>query len=368
MPASHSQSHIDLFCSHPIGCAKLKSSEAVWLNDIEEATKACKGLKEQGAEVVLAVTHSGIAADKVFMSAIPPELLDLCCGGHDHDYIRDESLRIVKAGQEWRWLSDIEFELPPKGTKGPAKLVKCEMVPVKESIVPDPHIGELISKWEGYVAQKAKKVLGTSPFDLDSTEDALRWKEGYLSNWIADVISADYSANEGAQGADFAMLMGYTVAGKVLTPKGNITYGELLGWFPSNETVVVLKLTGAEVLKSLERGCGTLPAECGSLHHVSHHVKYSIDISVPKGKGRVKDLNVNGAPINPEKVYTVACSSAMAQGKYGYDWMGKAPRVVEEEFATPFLDLLRDWLKANHSVPDNTDGEGARIKIFNGAA
>jgi 2',3'-cyclic-nucleotide 2'-phosphodiesterase (5'-nucleotidase family) len=349
------------------GCSKLKSSEAVWLNDVEEATKACKELRANGAEVILAVTHSGITADKVFMAAIPPELLDLCCGGHDHDYIRDEALRIVKAGQEWRYLSDIEFELPPKGTKGPAKLVKCEQVSIKESIVPDPHIGDLISKWEGYVAQKAKKVLGTSPFDLDSTEAALRWKEGVLSNWIADVIASDFSADEGAQMADFAMFMGFTIAGKVLTPKGDITYGELLGWFPSNETVVVLKLTGAEVLKSLERGCGSLPAECGSLHHVSRSVKYEVDISIPKGKGRVKNLTVHGEPIDPAKVYTVAVSSAMAQGKYGYDWMGKAPRVVEEEFSTPFLDLIRDWLKAHKSVPTDTDHEGTRIKIFSSA-
>lgn len=346
------------------GCAKVKAVEAIWLNDVDEATKACKELRAGGAEVILALTHSGIEADKVFMKQIGPDLLDLCCGGHDHDYIREESLRIVKAGQEWRWLSEIVFELPPKGQAGAPKLIKCEKVIITQSIEPDHHIGDLIAKWDAFVAEKSKKVIGTSHVPLDSTEAALRWKEGHLSNWVADVIASDFSADEGAQAADFSMMMGFTIAGKVITPAGDITYGELLSWFPTNETVVVIKLTGTEVMKSLERGCGGLPNECGSIHHVSSKLSYEIDISIPKGKGRAKNVLFNGAPIDPDQTFTVAVSSAMAQGKYGYDWMGKAPRVVDEEFATPFLDLLRDWLKANKTLPIDLPGEGNRIKIY----
>ena len=33
---------------------------------------------------------------------------------------------------------------------------------------------------------------------------------------------------------------------------------------------------GEDIIKSLEKGCSTLPNECGSLHHVSHHLKYDI--------------------------------------------------------------------------------------------
>ena len=116
------------------GCNKLKPGEAVWLDDVKEATSACKELREKGAEVVLLVSHSGITNDKKLMEQMPSDLLDLCCGGHDHDYYRVEDLRIVKAGQEWRYLVDIEFELPPKGQSGPAKLLKCVCVPIDETI------------------------------------------------------------------------------------------------------------------------------------------------------------------------------------------------------------------------------------------
>lgn len=358
------------------GCSKIKTEgsnrEAIWLNDVEEATKACKELRADGAEVILLLSHSSITADITFMSAMPPELLDLCCGGHDHDYIRDEGLRIVKAGQEWRWLADIEFELPPMGQKGPAKLVRCERVNITQSITPDPEIGALISKWDGFVAEKSKKVIGHSHVDLDSTEAALRWKEGYLSNWIADVVASDYSADEGFQVADFSMIMGFTISGKVVKPAGDITYGDLLNWFPTNETLCVLELAGADVVKSLERGCGGLPNECGSIHHTSSALTYSIDISKPKGEGRVDPAAVlfKGAPIDLGRTFKVAVSCTMAQGKYGYDWMGpwKAKRIVDEEFSTPFLDLVRDWLKANTSIPLDLPGEGTRIRIFDSQA
>ena len=108
---------------------------------------------------------------------MPAKLLDLCCGGHDHDYIRDEKHRVVKAGQEWRYLVDIEFELPPAGKKGAAKLVKCEKVPIGEVLAdgkrddpPDPEIAELVAKWEAMVQDKASKVLGKTDVDLNSTE------------------------------------------------------------------------------------------------------------------------------------------------------------------------------------------------------
>jgi len=347
------------------GCNKLKAGDAKWLDDVAEATAACKELRSQGAEVVLLISHSGIDADRKFMSAMPVELLDLCCGGHDHDYIRDEMHRVVKAGQEWRYLVDIEFELPPEGEKGPAKLIKCEQVPITEAIAPDPEIGDVVSNWTAMIEKKASKVLGKTAVDLNSTKAFLRWHEGELSNWVCDVVAEDHSANEGAQAADFAMLMGVTIAGKRIDPAGDITYGCLLAWLPKVVNIVVLKLTGEQVVKSLERGCGSLPGECGSIHHTSAALTYTIDLAVDKGEGRAKDVMVNGSPIEMEKVYTVACSEAMSLGKYGYDWMGTADRVVDAEFATPLFDLLRDWLKKHKGKTIQPPGEGTRIQIIN---
>lgn len=160
--------------------------------------------------------------------------------------------------------------------------------------------------------------------------------------------------------------MGFTIAGKTVHPAGDITYGHLLAWLPKVVNIVVLKLTGEEVVKSLERGCGFLPGECGPLHHTSAELTYTIDLAVGAGEGRAKNVLVMGEPIELGKTYVVACTEAMAAGKYGYDWMGSAPRVVEEEFATPLFDLLRDWLKKHKGEPPiNPPGEGNRIKIIN---
>ena len=181
------------------------------------------------------------------------------------------------------------------------------------------------------------------------------------------MTAEDYSADAGVQRADFAMLMGFTIAGKRVDAAGDITYGCLLAWLPKVVNIVVLKLTGEEVVKSLERGCGSLPGECGSLHHTSAALTYTIDLAVAKGEGRAKDVCVNAAPIEMEKAYTVAVTEAMSKGKYGFDWMGTAPRVVEAEFATPLFDLLRDWLKQHKGEAIKPPGEGTRIKIINGA-
>ncbi|KAJ1459741.1 Metallo-dependent phosphatase-like protein [Pelagophyceae sp. CCMP2097] len=327
------------------GCSKVKSDEYVYRDYVDAAREEAKQLRAAGAEVVLALTHSGIGKDREMMAQIPVEEIDLLCGGHDHDYIRDEALRIVKAGQEWRYLTDVEFSLPAEPcAPGAAALAKCAQVNIGSDIAEDPCVAAIVEKWEGMVALKAAKVIGQAACALDSREEATRWREGELSNWLCDVVAEDFSADAGSQAADLAMLNGYALSGKQLDAAGPVTVGHLLNWFPSLVVCEVVKLTGAEILQSLELGCEKLPGECGPLHHVSSRVAYSIDVAQPAGK-RVHSATFDGEAIDAARIFTVACTANMGNGGFGFDWMKAAPRVVDEEFATPVVELCVDWFK-----------------------
>jgi 2',3'-cyclic-nucleotide 2'-phosphodiesterase (5'-nucleotidase family) len=201
----------------------------------------------------------------------------------------------------------------------------------------------------------AAKVLGTSHVALDSRDTAVRWNEGHLTNWISDVVAENWVA------ADFAMLV-IAVDAKSLMPEGDITYGYVTALFPKPEpacAAVLVKLTGAQVVKSLERGCASRP---GSLHHTSAKLSYAIVTSAQAGE-RVDDVCFGGEPIDLFKTYTVAVTASQAEGELpGYDWMVAAPR-VDDEVATPIFELVRNWLKKHKALPADLPGEGTRIRI-----
>ena len=114
--------------------------------------------------------------------------------------------------------------------------------------------------------------------------------------------------------------------------------------------MVVLVLTGQNVVDSLIEGCQSLPEECGALHHVNANLSYTIVLGKPN---TVKDVLFQGKPIDLKKEYVVSLPSSMCTGKYGYAWNVKAKRIVDEEQAPQLQDLITMYCKRhfNSSEP-----------------
>lgn len=93
-----------------------------------------------------------------------------------------------------------------------------------------------------------------------------------------------------------------------------------------------LSLSGAEVAAWLERAASIfnritrgrqdqplLPPEAASYNFdVIHGVRFRIDLSRPAGEGRIRDLTLDGAPLDPDAMFHVATSSYRANGTGGF--------------------------------------------------
>jgi hypothetical protein len=112
------------------------------------------------------VSLSVCPARQVLMRQVPKEELDMLCGGHDHFYARDEELRIVKGGQEFQYIVDMEFEVPAE--PGLAKLLRCDKVEITEDLGHDKDMTALDQKWLDVVAKRAKEVDGKCEVDICS--------------------------------------------------------------------------------------------------------------------------------------------------------------------------------------------------------
>ncbi|MFP3527444.1 hypothetical protein SB912_33615, partial [Pantoea sp. SIMBA_072] len=75
-------------------------AEATFTNVQAAAALAVKALRDEGANVVVALTHQTIAEDRDL--AVKVKGIDLLLGGHDHDPISfyEGSTLILKAGAD----------------------------------------------------------------------------------------------------------------------------------------------------------------------------------------------------------------------------------------------------------------------------
>ncbi len=122
--------------------------------------------------------------------------------------------------------------------------------------------------------------------------------------------------------ADIAFVNGGGVRADIDT--GDITFGEVISVHPFNNVGCVVEATGQEILDALEMAARLVPEENGGFLQVSG-LSYTIDTSVAStvetddkksfmkvaGERRVKDVLVDGEPIDPAKTYTLASHNYM---------------------------------------------------------
>src|SRR5438876_926630 len=76
-------------------------------------------LREQGAEVIVAVTHMREPNDVRLATDTPPGFIDIILGGHDHYYNHQvvNGTHILRSGSDFRQLSYIEARRKNNGDR-----------------------------------------------------------------------------------------------------------------------------------------------------------------------------------------------------------------------------------------------------------
>ena len=248
-------------------CSQLKPGELVYTDFIAEARRISAELKADGAEFIIAVTHCREANDLLLTKEVKD--IDLLLGyftilaevfeysysllgGHDHDYIVDLPQRVIKSGEEWRRLSHVTITK----SQSNAPKIALETIEITSDIKVDDsadHIASIVEKFDAIVAKKWNKVIFQLGVDMDPTVPSVRYHESALANWICDICCEDYSLNDGFQEADLCMLFGFYFAGKVAIHKGEFTLGQMISCFKTNFLILVVELTGAQIIQVL---CG----------------------------------------------------------------------------------------------------------------
>lgn len=187
------------------------------------AQELIPGLREQGAELIIAVTHQREPNDNKLAEKTPDGLIDIVLGGHDHFYNHSliNSTHVLRSGSDFKQLSYIEV----RRRAGDEKKWDFNIVrqDITSAVVENQETIELTNKLTAKLKAKLAKPLGYTAAPLDARFTTVRLKESNYGNFICDLMRSHYSG-------DCCIMASGTIRGDQIYPPGVLRVKEIMDW------------------------------------------------------------------------------------------------------------------------------------------
>ncbi len=329
----------------------VKFAKLDFINPVESAKEQIKILRPQ-CDVLIAVMHMGVDKSSEFTSeriAAETEGIDVIIDGHSHTELPEgltvKNTLIAQTGCYEHYLGQVKINLRDgKIISKSAKLLTAEDVK-KINPTPDKKIINQVIKMEKKNKKIFDVVVAHSDKELTGEREIIRRQESEIGNLCADAL-------RWKSGADIAAMN----CGGIRTslPAGDITRGDILGIAPFGNLVKKVEIDGKTVRAMLEHSVFGYPATFGGFLAVSG-MNFTFDPSQPVGQ-RVQEIFINGAPLDENKIYTMAALDFTLMG--GDDYTMLKDLKVVGEFET--IDVvLTEYINENGTKGIEVEG---RIK------
>ncbi len=321
---------------------------------IETAEEAVAGLKEAGAEVIVALTHLEIAVDRELAMAVSG--IDMILGGHDHDPITfyEGGVMIHKSGYDAHYLGAVDLSLEWVERRGKKRLsVRPAWRMISTAgIQPDAEIKVLVDRHNAKLDAEMAMVVGKTGVELDTRRSSVRTAETNMGNLIADAIRA-------AVKADVGLTNGGGIRGDKTYPAGTeLTRKDILTELPFGNVTVLMEISGADLLDALENGVSKVEDKAGRFPQISG-MSFVYDPKAPAGS-RVAEVKIGDTPLDPDGTYKLATNDYMASGGDGYASLKNGIALIDASAATLMATTVMNHIQAKGSVAPEVEG---RIKV-----
>jgi len=310
---------------------------------LEAAGTYLPRLKSEGANVIVAITHLAFADDRALIERFPE--IDLIVGGHEHYPITATEGRtfISKAGSDAKFVARIDVDRRASG----AVERFYELIPITSALPDEPRTAEVVASYETRLGSELNTVVGTSSVPLDADTIRLRAGETNLGDFFADAVRDDAKA-------DVAIVNAGSIRGDRVYPVGPLTRRTLIEMHPFGGVICKVAVAAAIITQALNNGVSKLPATAGQFPQVSG-LTLHVDPNQPPDN-RVRDVRVAGAPLDPNRTYTVAITDYMLTGGDGYG-MFKGQRVlIAPEAGDLIVAALEKYVAAKKAVAPKVEG------------
>lgn len=277
-------------------------------------------------DLTVLLTHCGLDTD-IRLARRFQDRVHVIVGGHSHHKLaqgkRVEDVLIAQAGSRAYGLGRVRVTIAPPLREGqPSRIdATATVIPAGDDLqgVLDPYVRA--------VQEQAGQAVGNLIGPLKRVKKTPR--SSALGNLQTDLMRK-------ATKADLAFQNKTGIRADLAS--GKVAARDLYAVSPFGNTVVSMKLSGAEVLELIEGMLGS-----GRLLEVSGGV---VKFDSSRSGGRVVKVTVGGKPLQPKTVYTVATNNFLSKGGDGHAVFERGRERNDSQIL--LRDLLRRFLETNN--------------------
>ncbi|MCD6579053.1 bifunctional metallophosphatase/5'-nucleotidase [bacterium] len=314
------------------------------LIEYEKAAMA-KGLKYGTKEFVEYIyKKKGFGLQDQDLAELVPGI-DVILGGHSHTGLyppyedpRNHTL-VVQAYSHGSALGRLDLYID-KNHKRIIKYSGTNYTPFVDSAPPDKAVEKMVNDYIAKNESDLQQVVGIARKPVSRGND-----ETILGDLIADALRWKYKTdfalfNRGGMRADL--------------PSGEIIGKDIYQTLPFGNTAVVVKISGADLVKILQIG---FSGKRRDTQISGVRVVYNPNFST---KNKLCDAKfVDGTPIVLDKQYTMVTSNYLAAGAVGYSLLKQRP---QDNSFTPIRVALTEYIKIKTPLDASLDGRTKRDK------
>ena len=188
------------------------------------AIELVPGLREQGAEIVIAVSHQREPNDNKLAEKTPEGLIDIILGGHDHFYNHSiiNGTHVLRSGSDFKQLSYIEAR---RRNDNPKKWnFEIRRRDAVTEIPPDSETAQLVDKLTDSLKSKLDKSIGFTSVPLDARFETVRLGESNFGNFVCDLMRFYYQG-------DCSLMAAGTIRGGQIYLPGVLKLKDIINWW-----------------------------------------------------------------------------------------------------------------------------------------
>jgi 2',3'-cyclic-nucleotide 2'-phosphodiesterase/3'-nucleotidase/5'-nucleotidase len=319
---------------------------------LEVMPKYITEVAEQGASLIIALTHLGASQDKAgVITGEAAELnvlsgLDGIIAGHSHNIIAGKAgnVPLVMAYYNGRSIAKLSY-IFAKSTRKPVYGLMAvdnlfeRLFTLADNLV----VKGIIDKYMAQIQPILSEKIGVAMVDLNHNTT----KPSLMGEWVCEIMRKK-------TGAQISFQNGGGL--RVSLPKGDLTMSSMYTLMPFDNTLVTAKLTGAQVKEAIENGLGNPKISFGQVSGV--FVVY--DLSRPFGDRVISMKLENGEVIDPKKLYTVVANDFMFSGGDNYVSLMKGKDIYDT--GLPIREAIVEYVKAEKNI--NPGYKGYQMNVI----
>jgi len=325
-----------LFTTHPKNTTDISVQDPV--KAVQEIYQA---VKEKGPVILL--SHNKAAEDKTMAERLPGLLAII--GGHDQILLNppkmEGSVPVFQAFEKGKYLGRIDLIVDPVTRRG--EITSWSYTAITPEIPENTDVAAIVKEYDNQLGIKFHEVIGETSVYLNGDRGTVRYQETNMGNLITDIM-------KNFSGSDIALLNAGSIRSGI--DIGPITLEEVYTAFPFENELVVVNISGEDLLAALSRAVkGRRADEDGGFLHISG-LTFKIKNAAPR------DILINGLPLDPAATYRTAVSDFIAGGGDGYTlFRDKIPY----RSGSMIRELVVQAIRNQKTISPATDGRIQRL-------